>query len=130
MAIVTGHGYDLTMEDLTALPIQLASGVVSDPSPEAKPRMEAFLKARLETVLHEQGIPVEVVRAVLSGNETRLPGPKVWRKRSQILSGPLNWLDLCDRAGAGVGVLGKSGASREVQEALLKEDAKPVSTRR
>ena len=122
VAIVTGHGYDLTMEDLTALPIQLASGVVSDPSPEAKPRMEAFLKARLETVLHEQGIPVEVVRAVLSGNETRLARAEGMAKALTDLVGTAELADLVT-GWRRVGVLGKSGASREVQEALLKEDA-------
>jgi len=122
VAIVTGHGYDLTMEDLTGLPLKLASGVVSDPSPEAKSRMAAFLKARLETVLLEQGIPVEVVRAVLSGNETRLARAEGMARALADLVGTVELADLVT-GWRRVGVLGKSAASREVGEALLKDEA-------
>lgn len=122
VAILTGHGYQLTMEDLTALPLKLASGVVSDPSSDAEPRLVAFLKARLETALHEQGIPVEVVRAVLSGNETRLARIEAMAKALAGLVGTRELADLVT-GWRRVGVLGKAAATKKVDKALLKDDA-------
>jgi glycyl-tRNA synthetase beta chain len=110
------------MEDLTALPLKLASGVVSDPSSDAEPRLVAFLKARLETALHEQGIPVEVVRAVLSGNETRLARIEAMAKALAGLVGTRELADLVT-GWRRVGVLGKAAATKKVDKALLKDDA-------
>ncbi|MGI6667078.1 MAG: glycine--tRNA ligase subunit beta [Bacillota bacterium] len=122
VGIVTGHGYDLTMDDLTSLPLRLAAEVVSDPSPDAKARMVDFLKARLEAVLLERGIPVDVVRAVLSGGETRLARAEDMVKAIADLAGTQELADLV----AGwrrVGVLGKQATSRQVNETLLRDDA-------
>ena len=122
VGIVTGHGYDLTMDDLTSLPLRLAAEVVSDPSPDAKARMVDFLKSRLEAVLLERGIPVDVVRAVLSGGETRLARAEDMVKAIADLAGTQELADLV----AGwrrVGVLGKQATSRQVNETLLRDDA-------
>ncbi|HHY76371.1 MAG TPA: glycine--tRNA ligase subunit beta [Firmicutes bacterium] len=122
VAIVMGHGYDLTMEDLVGLPLKLATGVVSEPSPDARSRLEAFLKARVETVIHERGFPIEVVRAVLSGDETRIARAEGMARALADLAGTKDLADLVT-GWRRVGVLGKGGAGREVDEALLKEEA-------
>ncbi len=122
VGIVTGHGYDFTMEELLSLPLRLAAEVVSDPSPEAKARMAHFLKARLEAVLLERGVPVEVVRAVLTGGETRLARAEAMAKALSDLVGTRQLAELVAAWGR-VGVLGKAATSRLVDEALLRDEA-------
>ena len=76
------------MEDLTALPSAARVSVVSNPSPDAEPRLVAFLKTRLKTVLHEQGIPGGSVRAVLSGTRDEACPDEAMAKRSLTWLGP------------------------------------------
>jgi glycyl-tRNA synthetase beta chain len=122
VGIVTGHGYDFTISELTSLPLELSADVVSDPSPTAKTRMSHFLKARLEAVLLERGVPVEVVRAVLNGGETRLARAEAMAKAISDLVGTRELADLVAAWGR-VGVLGKAASSRRVDEALLRDKA-------
>lgn len=122
VGIVTGHGYDFSMEDLTSLPLELAKEVVKEPSVSAKGRTTAFLTARVEALLLEKEFPVEVVRAVLGGKESRMARAEGIAAALTALVGTGD-LSALVSAWRRVGVLTKGTAPGEVDEALLREEA-------
>jgi len=65
-------GYDADLEELIKLSLELAAPVVPNPAPQRAEKMLQFLLGRVEGALLEQGFGVEVIRAVLGGNEKRI----------------------------------------------------------
>jgi glycyl-tRNA synthetase beta chain len=122
VAIIAGHGYDFTMDDLLSLPLELAKEVVKEPSASAEDKMESFITARVEAMLAERGYPVEVIRAVLGGTESRIARAEA---RASALAALLYTDDLAALVAGWkrIGVLAKGAESRRVDEALLKDEA-------
>lgn len=122
VGIVTGHGYDFTMDDLTSLPVELAREVVSQPSLNAKAKMAAFLLARVEASLTEKEFPVEIVRAVLGGRENRIARSEERASALAALVGEEEMAALVS-GWRRAGVLAKAAESRHVDEGLLEDRA-------
>jgi glycyl-tRNA synthetase beta chain len=84
--------------------------------------MESFITARVEAMLAERGYPVEVIRAVLGGTESRIARAEA---RASALAALLYTDDLAALVAGWkrIGVLAKGAESRRVDEALLKDEA-------
>lgn len=122
ISILLGQGYDVDLDWLMEMPLELASKVVSKPAPGARDKLSTFLLSRIETGLLEKGYSAGVVRAVLGGKErrvTRIP------LMTEALAGLVGAPELGDvvTGWRRTSVLGKASASRQVSTELLVEDA-------
>ena len=119
-AILVGRSYDLDLGVLLDKGLELASQVVPRPVPDAKAKLLQFLMARVEGMLLERGLAVEVVRAVLGGTEKRIARLPAMASALAGLSGTDRLADIVT-GWRRTSVLAKGAASGEVSRDLLNE---------
>ena len=120
-AIIIGRSYDVDLGVLLGKSIDLASQVVPRPVTDAKAKLLQFLMARVEGMLLERGLVVEVVRAVLGGAEKRIARLPVMASALAGISGTERLVDVVT-GWRRTSVLAKGTDSREVSRNLLKEE--------
>lgn len=137
--IIISHGYDLKLDDLLKYTAELAMGAVKQNEAEAgkpakgKPRkqldevslvesLKQFVLHRVEALLFEQGLPIEMIRAVIGGGETWIARLPLMARALTALVGS-EGLDNVVTGWRRTSVLGSKAQGREVAEGLLVEEA-------
>lgn len=122
VGILSGRGYDVDLDSLLEMPLELASKAVLEPAENAREKLSAFLVSRIETGLLEKGYSPGIVRAVLGGKERRVPRIPFMAEALHSVSRTSELEDVVI-GWRRTSVLGKASSSRQVSPELLQEEA-------
>ncbi len=121
VSILMGHGYEISLDELAARPLELAGAHLKSPLPIARERLSQFLLGRVEVALTGQSYPIEIVRAVLGGGEKRIArlGAMAYALSCLVGTEKLAWVVTGWRR---TSVLAKASQGRSLRGDLLSEE--------
>ncbi len=122
VSILMTHGYDLDIEDLVQSALALASETVDAAIPPTQDKLVTFLMDRVEAVLAHKGYSVQIIRAILGGQEKRIARlPEMASALADLVDAPA-MLDVVT-GWRRTNVLAKGVSAGPVAQELLKETA-------